>query len=60
MEETMTWILVGTATLGAFAFGVLNAWLLLKIALSPLTRRRDAEDIKPKPNCISASSASLR
>jgi len=43
MEEAMTWILVGTATLGAFALAVLNAWLLLKIVVSSLARGSDLE-----------------
>ena len=38
MSEAMTWILVGVATLGAFAFTVLNAWLALTIVLSSFTR----------------------
>ncbi len=38
MEEAMTWILVGIATLGAFALAVLDAWLLLKLILATLAR----------------------
>ncbi len=38
MSEAMTWILVGVTTLGAFAFTVLNAWLVLKIVLNSFTR----------------------
>lgn len=38
MEQAMTWILVGTAMLGALVLALLNAWLLLKVVLSLLNR----------------------
>ncbi len=40
MEETMTWILIGTATLCGLALGVLNAWLLLKFLLKLVTKNK--------------------
>ncbi len=40
----MAWVLIGAATLCGLALGVFNAWLLLKILITLVTKNKPVRD----------------